>query len=260
MTSEASAASAPPYVSFRTILNLLERLHEGGIPQRIDRSYWSTFLAGGMGGQLMVALRWLELVDPVMGEPTPMLERLVDPVERKAALAGLLRDRYAAVFQSLDLARTTSGHLDETFRKEYKIGKETLRKAVTFFVYAAQYAELPVSSLITDKTRKPPSSRRGAPRQSNGRRPRQDTNGGAPAQQPPTHHDPPPVPEGVTRAVELRSGGRVWVGYSLNLFELDAGDQAFVLELIGKLREYGQKLPDGSAPRLEATIAEVETQ
>ena len=197
MTTDSGTPAATPYVSFRTVLNLLDRLHEGGIPQRIDRSYWSTFLAGGLGGQLMVALRWLGLVDSVAGEPTSALERIVNPAGRKAALAELLRERYSAVFENVDLARTTPGHLDETFRKEFKVASDTLRKSVTFFVYAAQYADIPVSNHIAGKTRRAPGSgkRAGTPKQSGTRRPRQTT------KEEPEESPPPPLERETTREI-----------------------------------------------------------
>jgi len=37
--TEPKAPAAPPYISFKTLTNLLERLHETDLPPRIDRSY-----------------------------------------------------------------------------------------------------------------------------------------------------------------------------------------------------------------------------
>jgi hypothetical protein len=142
-----------PYVSFRTFFNLLERLHSGGIPQHIDRHYWGGFLAGSTGQQVMAALRFFGLITP-NDEPTPALERLADPAQRKTTLNELLRERYGAIWESgVDPARTTPGHLDSTFKTLYKVEGETRRKAVTFFVHAAKFAEMTLSSQISSKTR-----------------------------------------------------------------------------------------------------------
>lgn len=153
MTDDNKAATAP-YISFRTFLNLLDKLHSGGIPQHIDRHYWGGFLAGSTGQQVMAALRFLGLIDSDTNEPTPTLERLVDPTQRKATLAELLDKQYAGLTESgVDLSRTTPGRLEQTFGSLYKVEGETRRKAVTFFVHAAKFAEIPLSSQITAKTR-----------------------------------------------------------------------------------------------------------
>lgn len=153
MATEAKVATAP-YVSFRTFLNLLDKLQSGGIPQHIDRHYWGGFLAGSVGPQIMGALRFLGLINPESNEPTPMLERLVTPDTRKATLAELLRERYAAVWDSgIDPRRTTSGQLETTIGKLYKIDGETRRKAVAFFVHAAKFAEFEISPHLIANTR-----------------------------------------------------------------------------------------------------------
>lgn len=153
MASENGGAAAPPYTSFRTFLNLLDRLQGGNIPQRIDRHYWGSFLGGTVGGHVMATLRFFGLIHGSDNEPTPALETLVDPAQRKTALADLLRRSYAPVFEAVNLERTTAGHLQQAFRNTYKIDGDTLRKAVTFFVHAAQYAEVPLSPLVTAKAK-----------------------------------------------------------------------------------------------------------
>jgi hypothetical protein len=254
MVSENGTPTAPPYISFRTFLNLLDRLDEGGIPQRLDRSYWGSFLAGGLGGQVMVALRSLGLANSVTNEPTAVLEHLVDRSKRKQVLLEVLRARYAPVFEAVDLSRGTAGQLDEAFRKQYKLDGHTLRKVVTFFVHAAQYAELPVSPYIAKKTRKSPAPAKRSAGQRTPRRARSE-----PDESPsPARVNSAAVvttadkPNGITREIALRSGGKVWVGYSLDLFDLDESDQKFVMGLIATLRSYGQELPGGDASHREA--------
>jgi hypothetical protein len=193
MVSDGKAATAP-YVSFRTFLNLLDRLQSGGIPQHIDRHYWGGFLAGSVGPQVMGALRFLGLINSESNEPTPMLERLVTPDMRKAALAEIVRERYAAVWDSgIDPQRTTPGHLESTMGRLYKIEGETRRKAVSFFIHAAKFADIPLSNQLTANTRQ----RRSTSTSTRGARPKGGSStspsGGSPLQEqhPPAPNDGP---------------------------------------------------------------------
>jgi len=43
----------PPYISYRTFRNFVDSLQVGGIPARVDRSYWGDRLSGTTGTQLM---------------------------------------------------------------------------------------------------------------------------------------------------------------------------------------------------------------
>lgn len=237
MVNEERSA-APPYVSFKTFLNLLDRLKEGGIPQRIDRSYWGDFLAGGYGAQVMTALRYLDLLDE-NNEPKDQLEPLASG-DRKAVLAEILRSRYAPIFSAVDLSRVTSGHLDEVFRKNYGISGQTARKVVAFFVQAAQHAGISVSPHILQKTR----TRSAAPKtlaRANGRTLRNQSGASPTDQAREAQQRPTETTESNTRSVRLRSGGALTLSYSVDLFDLDREDRDFVFGLIDQLREYGQQ-------------------
>jgi len=65
----------PPYVSYRTFHNFIERLQQR-MPSRIDRSYWGDILSGSTGTQLMAALKFLGLID-TNGKPAERLSALV---------------------------------------------------------------------------------------------------------------------------------------------------------------------------------------
>src|SRR4030043_2467307 len=75
MVIEKGRKHLPPYVSYRTFYNFIERLQQR-IPSPIDRSYWGDLLSGSTGTQLMAALRFLGLVDS-NGKPTEQLKPLV---------------------------------------------------------------------------------------------------------------------------------------------------------------------------------------
>lgn len=136
----------PPYGSFVTLNNLIDRMaEEGGVPGRIDRSYLSN-LPGSVQSTTMHALKSLDLVNDDL-EPTTALVELVDrPDERKGLLAGLIREKYAP---QLALGpRATTNQLEESFRQSAGIQGSTLRKVIAFFIAAARYAEVPISPLF----------------------------------------------------------------------------------------------------------------
>lgn len=145
-------AIAPPYVAFRTFLNFLDWLHEAGVPTRIDRSFWGERLSGAYGFQLMAALHFLDLVDSD-NRPRPELEALArDLDKRKAILRGRLEESYADVIRGINLEKASPGELEDGFRI-YHIAGETLRKALVFFIHAATYSGITLSSHITKRTR-----------------------------------------------------------------------------------------------------------
>ena len=76
MIIEKRQKRLPPYVSYRTFYNFLERLQQH-MPSRIDRSYWGDLLSGSTGTQLMAALRFLNLID-INGKPTELVRPLVE--------------------------------------------------------------------------------------------------------------------------------------------------------------------------------------
>ena len=146
MQDEGSATTegtgAPPYISFRTQLNLVERMADEGVPPRIDRSYLSG-LSGGYQSQVMAALRWLGYIDSE-GWVQPRLVELVEQPDRRPELIGaLIRERYPDLVALAD-EKATQGQLEEEFRKA-GIGGATLRKAVSFYLHAANYAGIPLS-------------------------------------------------------------------------------------------------------------------
>jgi hypothetical protein len=142
----------PPYVSYRTFRNFLTELREG-IPSRVDRSYWGTKMAGSTGIQLMTALRFLGLMDEG-NRPNERLVRIVQSEGREwqEALKGIVRDRYAFVFESLELERATPAQLGEKFKEQGAEG-DVGRKCIAFFVAAANDANIPLSPFILKKTR-----------------------------------------------------------------------------------------------------------
>jgi hypothetical protein len=144
----------PPYVSYRTFHNFLERLHEQ-MPSRIDRSYWGDILSGSNGVQLMAALRFLNLID-INGKPLERLGPLA--ASRGEQRAQLLRivayDAFGFVLESsLDLQSATYAQLTEVFHNTYQLTDDVSRKCVKFFIALASEAGMPLSPFITKRTR-----------------------------------------------------------------------------------------------------------
>ena len=154
MTIEKGRKHLPPYVSYRTFYNFLERLQQH-VPSRIDRSYWGDILSGSTGTQLMAALRFLNLVD-INGKPTALLKPLVDArgETRTRLLYSLTNDAFGFVCQgSLDLESATYAQLQEVFHNTFQLTDDVSRKCVKFFIAMANDAGINLSPFITKRTR-----------------------------------------------------------------------------------------------------------
>lgn len=199
-----------------------------GLPGRIDNTYL-VGMAGGTQSQVKHAFKSLGLVDEA-GNSTPDLELLVtDESRRPAALREILSQRYPEL---TDLpGDATRGHLDETLGS-LGLSGATLRKAATFYLHAAKYAELPLSPHLERSAGSASTKRR---RASSRRRP------SAPIQ-------PPAGGGGDTHRISLRSGGAVELMVSVNLFTLNPTDREFVLRLVDALRQYEEAAEPSSRP------------
>jgi hypothetical protein len=150
--AQEKSTIAPPYVAFKSLINFLEWLKEGGIPTRLDRSFWGARLSGAYGAQVMSALHFLGLIE-ADNRPKPELELVVEDLEqRKKIIRKRLMESYAEVLENINLEKATLGELQEQF-KVYSVSGETFRKAVVFFIHAAQYSGIPLSSHITKRIR-----------------------------------------------------------------------------------------------------------
>lgn len=145
----------PPYLPFKTLTNLFEKLAESGIPNRIDRTYLS-YLAGITQTYLLAALRTFDLIDDD-GRPSERLIAFVNEPESRSELVGeLVRTYYPEALALGDGA--TPGELTEVFRETYGVQGDTNRKAITFFLNAATFGGVPLSNHY-----KLPRSRGGSP-------------------------------------------------------------------------------------------------
>ncbi len=146
-----------PYISFRTLLNLFEKL-EPEPPPRIDKSVLS-YLSGGYAIQVLAALRFLGLID-ADGVPSPALQELVTiPLSRKENIRKLWLRTYPTIFARKP-ERATAGQLEEAFKGDFGLEGETREKALAFFVHGAKFAEIPLSTLIENRVKRSTSTAR----------------------------------------------------------------------------------------------------
>jgi len=138
----------PPYVSYKTFINFLERLKASGIPTRIDRSVVPTY-SGAIQAHLFTTLKYLHLMSQ-HGIPTEKLTKLVasEGAERQKTFKDVLVTSYQFLFKDgVDLQRITSDELQKLFDKEGVSGG-TIRKAIGFFKEVAKDAGIELSPYI----------------------------------------------------------------------------------------------------------------
>ncbi len=201
-----------PYVPFKTFLTALDAL-ENSIPNQLDRSVWPSY-SGAIQGQLLGAFRFLSLMDE-SNCPTAALRDLVAKRQSRRELLRAMIERHYRPLVALDLMRTSPRQLDEAMR-QYGLSGATHKKALSFFLQAAQFAGLPLSVLLKAKTRTAAFGRRRT----------------APAAVAPEN------PAALSKTVRLRSGGTLTVSASLDVFSLGGEDRKLVFDLIDRLQDY----------------------
>lgn len=130
----------PPYISWGLLLRLVERL-ESNPPPRIDR----TILAGSnqSKSQTLLALKSLKFIDQE-GTLTESFTKLIEAGDSRPAIVRSLLERFYEGPVELGRVNGTQQQLEEEFRS-YGVSGSTVRKAISFFLKAAEYAELQTS-------------------------------------------------------------------------------------------------------------------
>jgi hypothetical protein len=216
-----------PYLPFKTFLSSLDPFSQG-IPPKIDRTLWNQ--SGFVQGLIMNAYRYFYLVD-ADDKPTSQLQQLVksNDESRKAKIKDLIGIGYPEIVGLHDLATMTPKMLDELMGK-YNVAGETKKKAITFFLQAAKFADMPLSNFLTEKIRSTSGPRRRPATVSTANR--RVTTG---------------TPSGVantnTRRLSLVSNGTVEMTISYDPFLISREDRDFIFELIDKLQNYDEAHP-----------------
>lgn len=221
MENENTKLTAP-YPPFKTFLTTLDHLNAIGVPHIIDKTVFPS-LSGIMKSQVLGAYKFLGLIDE-HGKPANDLGSLTSAKDRKTVLKDILKKRYAALV-SLDLTKVSPTQFDRVLA-EYNVTGATQRKAKSFFIKAAQLAELPLSPLLTQKTR---SSGAGRRRKSNEGREQIIVKPSANGDQ---------TDSGKSKTITLQSGGQLTLSLTVNLFDLEGPDREFVFDIIDKIQNY----------------------
>lgn len=149
----------PPYISYRTFRNFVDSLQVGGIPARVDRSYWGDRLSGTTGTQLMSALRFLGLID-ANSIPTNRLRLLVSArgPQKTELLRQIAYEAFTFIFRSsFDPQNGTYAQLEEIFHSQFELTGDVSRKCIKFFLMLAGDAGIHLSSFITKRLKTPRS-------------------------------------------------------------------------------------------------------
>jgi len=226
MAEESKRTAA--YLPWATFKGALDQLAKG-IPSRIDRSVF-TGMAWNVQNQLFIALKFFGLLKGD-DEPTALLDDLVKGTEeeRKAKFKKVAEVAYADLI-AIDLTKATRAHFEEKLGELYNVTGDTRVKAVRFFLSAAYYINLPVSTFIAPKDGKAGTPRR--PRQTT---PRARTAKNGAEAKPPTGNNETQKAEGMSRTFELESGAKLTLSASWGFFSLPSGERKFVSELIDQL-------------------------
>lgn len=213
-TASATAKGPlPPYIAFKTLIDLIERMEREEPPTRVDPTYLDTY-AGGYRPTVISNLQTLGLLTKT-GEPTELLLGLVsaDEVTRKELMAKMLGDVYADV---LALPKnSTQGQFLDAFTGRGAQG-DTRRKAVSFFLKACKNAGVQTGT----HWKTPPASASGTTRR---RTPKPNGESGKVEPIDPTSGD-----EGAGEVVNVNLGaaGNVVVNVRVKWLQLD--DETFL--------------------------------
>jgi hypothetical protein len=167
MSVSLEKAPRAAYMSWATLENLFEKLDKGGVPPKIDRS----ILGGAEGYKTLVlaGLKWLGLIQGD-GQVTKRLDQIIgEPERRQELIAELFREKYP---QQIALGESNASQRDLEVSFEPLTG-DTARKAVSFYLKGAKFAELPLSSyFITPRTRKATANGTAKPRKATKKKPK----------------------------------------------------------------------------------------
>ena len=231
MDEEAATKKLPPpYVGFPRFLSAIEAL-EKGIPNRIDRSIWAD-LSPNQQYDMFRAFRFLGLIAED-GEPLNLEELVTDQGARKQNLRSILARSYPQLV-SLTNEQASTKQLEDAV-ESMGVKGATRRKAITFFLNAAEYAGLPLSPHWPKGKKR----RRGVAVAKRPKTSRVSGKGVGTTQREPVHRE-----SGMRAGVTLKSGGEVTLSASVDLFAMSKQDRDWLLAIVDMIRDYRGESPD----------------
>jgi hypothetical protein len=144
-TDRSTAVPSAPYVSFASVLRVLEALRSSR-PRDEDTRKFIDDLNKTCATHRIAALRFLGLLD-ADGVPTPALANMLGAMRTAAwpdTLALTIRTAFRPIVV-LDLANMSLTQFVAAFARHYAGSDAVLRKSRTFFVHAAIQAKIPLS-------------------------------------------------------------------------------------------------------------------
>jgi hypothetical protein len=215
----------PPYLPFKTFLSSIEALSQG-VPPKIDRTLWRQ--SGITQGLIMAAYRFLGLVKEGDVSTVELSSMAGNPaVNGPKVLRDILTHQYAAIVKH-DLTKMTMKMLDTSFDENFQVSGATKQKAITFFLKAAKFADLPLSPYLLTQLRNAAKKPR-KPRQRGEENGNEQSFGVDAVVQ---------NPNAISHSVELASGGTLTVVITANPFAMPPDDRNFVFSMIDMVQNY----------------------
>ena len=167
-----------PYAPAQNVLAVIRRMRERGLPEKVDGTALAAIgIPEGNQPRTLAALKFLQLVNEETELRTAAFNDLGQATtdEYPGALAAVLREAYAAVFEIVDPTKDDEGRIDDAFRR-YEPAAQRGRMVTLFLALCAE------AGLSAPKAETPPrrseSKSRGASQRSRSQR------------QPQTQHPP----------------------------------------------------------------------
>ena len=129
--------------------------------------------------------------------------------------------------------------LEALFEESFAVSGATKQKAITFFLKAAKFADIPLSPYLLTQLRNSGPRKKRLGRGKNAPLGPDEGTGTNPVISPVT----PTTPGAETHSIRLVSGGTVTVSVSFNPFKLPPEDRAFVFALIDEVQDYERTHP-----------------
>lgn len=228
MNDSTNSKLTPPYLPYRTFLSSLDKLAEG-VPPKIDRGIWKN-QTGSIQSLIMGAYRFFALIDD-QNKPTKSLHDLVAHRDKpNDYVKAILEDKYAEVIKH-NLTTMTESLISDYFEDVFGVEGDTKRKSITFFLQAAKAVGMPLSKFLQSQVRVRTSGSRRAKRRGEDDIEEEEANDSSQEEH----------ASGDSKTIELRSGGKLTLRVSVDVFEMASDDRNFVFGLIDQLREYEQK-------------------
>jgi len=235
----------PFYLSFTTFRSAVQSLRSHGLPDKVDRTAW-TSRSGGEQSQLLSGFKFLGLIDA--GSNTqPALKQLVDAAEdtaqEKEILGNILRQRYARLFE-LELRNATIGQVEEKIGSYGPTGA-TRKRATRFFLKAAHHCDIALSSRLTGRlrTRAESGTEEGqegsSPVAPSAPRTRRRRRNSTPAVSAPPNEKPSGNSVKTVRLGD--TGGTLTLSGTFNPLELDGEERKLVYDIVDLMKQYEQR-------------------